>query len=83
MGDRPLLVLCATVPWRRAACEAMLSSLARQTVVPDEVILHLDGFARGTPRPRARNRQLRPSTLQPCHAIAPPWRAWSATSRST
>lgn len=53
MGDRPLLVLCATVPWRRAACEAMLSSLARQTVVPDEVILHLDGFARGTPRPRA------------------------------
>lgn len=53
MSERRVLVLCATVPWRRAACEEMLGSLARQTKAPEEVILHLDGFARATPRPQA------------------------------
>lgn len=51
MNGAPVLVLCATVPWRREACELMLRSLERQTVRPARVILHLDGFARATPRP--------------------------------
>ena len=53
MIGRRVLVLCATVPWRRAACEAMLGSLAAQTHPPAQVILHLDGFARATRRPQA------------------------------
>lgn len=51
MTPPPVLILCATVPWRRDACAQMLRSLDRQTLRPELVILHLDGFARATPRP--------------------------------
>ncbi len=51
MSGKPILVLCATVPWRLEACTKMLRSLERQTRRPTEVILHLDGFPRGSPRP--------------------------------
>ena len=49
-ADRPIVVFCATVPWRKPACDAMLRSIAEQTVKPDLTILHLDGFTRDDPR---------------------------------
>jgi hypothetical protein len=38
------IVFMATIPWRKPACQQMLQSLERQTIKPDEVLLHLDGF---------------------------------------
>lgn len=46
-----LIVLLATIPWRRASCERALRSLAAQTRRPDKVILHLDGFGPDEPAP--------------------------------
>lgn len=39
-----VLALVATLPARRASCERLLQELARQSRVPDGVILFLDGY---------------------------------------
>jgi hypothetical protein len=51
MTQRDVLVLSATVGWRQKSCEAMLRSLAAQTLAPSSVILHLDGDTPSPPGP--------------------------------
>lgn len=52
MSDTPrVIVLVATIPARRRTCERLLAELAKQSRVPDGVVLVLDGYGDEMPAP--------------------------------
>ncbi len=61
-GGARVFVLLPTIPARRAACEALLAALLRQSRPPDRVILCLDGYG-AAPAPE-RPAPLRQSVIE-------------------
>lgn len=68
-------VLIATVPWRRAACQALIGALPEQTRPPDVVSLYLDGspISEGLELPDGLEAVVYAAGTTACHGPGARW----------